>query len=110
MNTPNPLVELGQYLKGWIALCRSKKNYAELLGVETAQDIHADVVSRVNVTVEVVYKAETYDNEALAAMAKAQAAESEGGVMITPKEADHIRKHVELSARFDHDATEMFRA
>ena len=102
-----PLAELKLYLTNWLREARGKHAYAELAGVEVAQDITAGLDAQQQKLAATAHQAETYDREALRAMDDATAPDSEGGPHITPKEALKIRRFVSLSAERDHDAAEM---
>jgi hypothetical protein len=102
----NPIAELRDYLAGWLKLSRAKRQYTEVLGVEVAQEIVADVAADQQERGRQAYEAEHYDREALKALASAQAPESDGGVMITPGEAALIAKPISRSAEIDHNLSE----
>jgi len=103
----NPVAELGRYLMRLAGLCRGTRDYEQLVGVMGAQDIHEDVVEHSRQVVATTHQAETYDNEALAAIDAAQHEDSEGGANITPGEAAKIRRCVARSADLDHRASEL---
>lgn len=102
-----PLIELTRYLKGWGNLATAKRQFAELLGVEVAQEICSEVVEHERQISSTAYKSEIYDREALRLMDEAQAPDSEGGENITPTEAKKIRVFAQKSAELDHNAAEM---
>lgn len=101
------IAEMGRYIAGSITLARGKRLFAELLGWEACGDIHAEIVAGVRQVRDEAHRAETYDREALRAMDEAAAPQSEGGLLITPAEAQRIRALVARSAEHDHNASEL---
>lgn len=102
-----PLSELSRYLRGWANLATAKRQFAELLGVEVAQEICTEVVAHEAKISATAHKSETYDREGMRLLDEAQAPDSDGGVNITPDEAKQIRVFVEKSAELDHTTAEM---
>lgn len=101
-----PITELVKFLRGWGIACRHDQSYDELLGVEVAQEIVADVATDQQERARKAYEAEHYDREALKALTAAQAPDSDGGVNITPKEAQLIAAPIGRSADIDHNLSE----
>jgi hypothetical protein len=102
----HPVTEMVTYLAGWLRLCKAKRSFGEQLGIETAQDIAADIVTRNRLVAEKAHKVETFVCEGLSSVDEATRPESEGGVNITPRELQRIRPHFVAAATQAHDATE----
>lgn len=103
----HPIIRITKFVAGSINLARAKQCFEELLGWETAQQIVEVVAQRERQISATAYKSEVYDREALRLMDEAQAPDSDGGEMITPREAKAIRTFTLKSAELDHNAAEL---
>ncbi len=103
----NPLTALCELIGGSINLARAARNFAEVLGWESAEDLAKDAVSHQRGIAASAHKAETHAREALKLIDAAQEPGSDGGEMITPKEAQRIKALDAKAAEFAHDAGEM---
>jgi hypothetical protein len=100
------LSELCAHLATFKASLRRRRAFGDVLQVEVAEDIHADVAAEQGRVGRLAYTAEQADLEAARLLKQAQQPTSEGGVLITPTEARPIFRHISSSAARDRQITE----
>lgn len=75
-----PIAEMGHFIGGSIREARAEQRFDEVLGWETAQDIHGEIVEA--------------QAGAVSELDRAQCPKSPGGVAILPCEAKRIRARI----------------
>lgn len=95
--------EMTRYLAGWAKLARRQRQYAELLGVEAAQDIHAEEVAHQQALVRSAHAAESDDREAFRLLEQAVL---DGLTEADRPAIDAAMRCIKRSAERDHDISE----
>jgi len=104
---PKHLVsELAAFLTGWLILTRQQQRFADVLNVEAAQDIRADLGQSLQDAANTAHAAEVHDLEALRAMDDATRPDSDGGEAVTPAELAKVRRCVTRAADLSHTLAE----
>jgi hypothetical protein len=102
----NFLNELQRHIATVRDSLRARRLHGDQLQVEVVQDITLDLAIVQGRAGELAYTAEQADLEAARLLKLAQEPDSEGGVLITPREARPIFRHITRSAQRDHQITE----
>ena len=100
------LTELRGHLRSWIADLRRRRDYGNLVDAEATDDIAVELAASHTAAAQHAHAAEVNDRAAARLLAAALDPRSDGGAMITPREAAPIKRLILRSAEADHDITE----
>lgn len=103
----HPIRELIIFLTESAAFARSDGRFEELVTIEPAQAIAADIAAQEARIASAAYKSETNANEAIKAFKEAVSPESEGGTAVTKKEERRIQSLMSYASKYGHEAGEM---